>query len=92
MLKRLHPRQFNYQPRYSSQGESGKIKFTRSTLYDPHRYSKRPLGLVALVLLVAIMIYLLGGVKPRFSTPNIETNDARGRIEIQSDLESHDTK
>ena len=80
LMKSISPRWFNYRPRYykppsQDQEEPHRIKFRRITLYDPHSKANRPLTYMIVVILVAIIIFWLGGIRPSAQAPTLTTEN-----------------
>lgn len=78
LMRRLEPRKFNYKPRYyrpKTTEDDKRVKFRRTTYYDPGRHFRRPYILVALLILVAAMIYLLGGIRRSVTTITLNPDD-----------------
>lgn len=78
LMRRPEPRKFNYLPKHYSPetDEKKRIRFRRITLYNPRQSSRKPLLLIAVILLVAAIIYILGGIKPGVKPFGINEKDA----------------
>lgn len=87
LLKRLEPRQFNFRPRYykpvGEEVEEG-IKFSRKTLYDPHSLVRGQWSYISLAVLIAIIILILGGIRPSMSPPTLTLDDLAGNQIVES--------
>jgi len=79
-MPRQEPRRFQFIPRFYKPERDKKVRIQRITLYEPHRTAGRRWLLIGLLLAVIIVIYLLGGIKPRAGKIELQTQDAETSI------------
>lgn len=75
----LEPRRFNFKPRYSKADKQDKIRFNRKTRYNPHERSRIPLLYIALLIMVGLLIYILGGVRGSVKPPLLTLDNVQGK-------------
>ena len=78
LMRKPELRRFNYLPRYyrPEADENKQIRFRRKTVYNPRQSSRKPLLLAVVIILVAAIIYILGGIKPSVKPFKIAKEDA----------------
>ncbi len=78
LSKRIEPKQFNFKPRFykpiAEESDKG-IKFTRKTLYDPHTLVRGQWTYISIAVVIVIIIFILGGIRPRVTTPKLTVED-----------------
>ncbi|MFH0765087.1 MAG: hypothetical protein V2A61_01565 [Calditrichota bacterium] len=75
-MSRQEPRCFYFIPRYYKPERGKKIKIQRITIYQPNRLAGRKWLFIALLLIVIVIVYLLGGIKPRAQKIELRPQDA----------------
>lgn len=78
LIHQQEPRRFNYIPRFHQpeSDEKQRIKFRRITLYNPRQSYRKSFLLLALVIFVAAVIYILGGIRPSVNPLELSGDDA----------------
>lgn len=76
LFGRVEPRKFSYIPQHHQPGGKEGIKFRRATLYDPHERSGSNRMYIALAIVVALLIIIIGGIRKPARPPELTKDDA----------------
>ncbi len=75
---KIEPRRFRFRPFYYKPEDEKRIKFRRSTVYDPHERSRMPWVSMILLVIIALIIIALGGIRPSTRPPVLTVDNAAG--------------